>query len=319
MLWLCLASNMQLASRLAAMRGWFGVQCILWPPGPSIREPFWFHVFGILLPYIEVAVQWACAMILSVHTRARIHHPLIQEASNLSWGQTNAVSTSLYLFVHHRSADDSHVLSHQPMAASEDAALPVANETTPLNNNNNNNNYYYYSYNNPTAATFIPSHHIVSYVTTTFMLFVPLALVLLFTYFPSPNLDWGGALWQGYVRLVVHFVYVAISLLASLYAAYVQIADALQTPPGPRPPPGLSLLSLALQAVVLLALGVLQLRVVRPDPAYVPPPPPQDPIDQPPQTPLHLLWTWFVIEGNIGVNYLILGVAHAVAFLTRVR
>ncbi|KAH8906906.1 hypothetical protein BR93DRAFT_927733 [Coniochaeta sp. PMI_546] len=145
---------MQLASRLAAMRGWFGVQCILWPPGPSIREPFWFHVFGILLPYIEVAVQWACAMIF------------------------------LYLFVHHRSADDSHVLSHQPMAASEEAALPVANETTPLNNNNNNNNNYYYSYNNPTAATFIPSHHIVSYVTTIFMLFVPLALVLLFTYFP---------------------------------------------------------------------------------------------------------------------------------------
>ncbi|OIW32921.1 hypothetical protein CONLIGDRAFT_627854 [Coniochaeta ligniaria NRRL 30616] len=65
-LWLCLASNMQLASRLAAMRGWYGVQCILWPPGPPIREPFWFHVFGILLPYIEVAVQWVCAMILSV-------------------------------------------------------------------------------------------------------------------------------------------------------------------------------------------------------------------------------------------------------------
>lgn len=58
-LWLCLFSNIQLASRLVNRSGAHVVECILYEQ--EIRGSW--RVFGALLGYFEVVAQWITALV----------------------------------------------------------------------------------------------------------------------------------------------------------------------------------------------------------------------------------------------------------------
>lgn len=193
-------------------------------------------------------------------------------------------TTSLYLFIRYRSPpENGQLLTLEP------------DENTPLYRNDIEPTVT----RNKTVVE-IPSRRLISMVVIHAIVFVGLGIVMLVAPRIDANDHFDRAFWQSLALFACHFLTIFLSLISVIRVSIIQIKDAIRT--GPQQPVGISLLSLTLQILVIVTLGILQ--AFRPhgnlDPsgAY-----------------LVRWWGWFSELGNVTVNYFILAVGHCIALL----
>ncbi|KAL1961911.1 hypothetical protein VTN77DRAFT_944 [Rasamsonia byssochlamydoides] len=247
-LYLCLFSNAQLASRLANTKFSSAVECILYDG--EIRG---WQAFGVLLTYFQVGAQWLSAMLL------------------------------LYFFVKFRSPTGDALytaLPTDPADASSVQGDEPSNETF-------------------AATSEMSSQRMTSVIATQALVFIIIAITSLVMpkVGKGRDIDLPAMLLWSMFRDIFYWLCIAMALTLVIGFCVFQVRDVMRA----RHDTG-SILSLALQVIVLLALALLQ--AFRP--AY-------------PETASR--WralVWYLQIGNVSVHYFIMSLGHAICLGLRI-